>query len=132
MGLGAGQGEVKCLSGIGLLSVPVSFLYRRLIHKLALTVYPYHTYTSVFVLVTESFSDINMNSWKIREGLTSGQSLQIHCWVQLIYWVFLFCFWFFEMGSLIAQVGLEFLLLLLLPSKCWDPRCVPPYSAGVL
>jgi hypothetical protein len=35
-------------------------------------------------------------------------------------------FWFFEIGShCVGQDGLEFLILLPPPAKCWDYRCVP-------
>jgi hypothetical protein len=36
---------------------------------------------------------------------------------------------FFEMGgvSLFSQAGLELIILLSQPFKCWDYRCRPPY-----
>jgi hypothetical protein len=40
-------------------------------------------------------------------------------------------FFFFQRGSRhVAQAGLELVILLPQPPKCWNYRCVPPHSAS--
>jgi hypothetical protein len=72
---------------------------------------------------------IETNEQKKRK-YTPKKSLQLCSIPPQILNFFFISFFFFEIGSpCAAQAGLELMILLLLPSECWNYRCVPPHLA---